>query len=184
MYHKVTLSLNLVSNNRKVLPVELLKHLEFLRINSCQEQAMITEFTPLASLVGGSLIGLSAVLLMLGLGRIMGATGVLTGVLLPDSLQDWSWRVAVLAGMMSGPWLFRLFSGTGPVINVSLSTPMIIIGGLIVGIGVTLGSGCTSGHGVCGLARLSLRSIIAVLVFMVSTAITVFVTRHWMGMGS
>lgn len=145
---------------------------------------MTTEFTPVASLFGGSLIGISAVLLMLGLGRIMGATGLLAGAIFPHSLQDWGWRVAVLAGMISGPWVYRLLYGAGPVINVPVSTPMIILGGLIVGIGVTLGSGCTSGHGVCGLARLSLRSIVAVVVFMISTGITVFVTRHWMGMGS
>jgi len=144
---------------------------------------MTTEFTPIASLLGGSLIGVSAVLLMLGLGRIMGATGLLTGAIFPHSRQDWGWRVIVLAGMFSGPWLYQLLSGASPVVNIPTSTPMIILGGLIVGIGVTLGSGCTSGHGVCGLARLSQRSIVAVLVFMISTAITVFVTRHLIGVG-
>ena len=144
---------------------------------------MTTEFTPIVSLLGGLLIGISAVLLMLGLGRIMGATGLLAGAIFPNSPQDRWWRVAVLAGMLSGPWLFKLLTGAAPVIDIPMSSPMIIVGGLIVGVGVTLGSGCTSGHGVCGLARLSSRSIVAVLVFMCSTAVTVFVTRHLMGMG-
>jgi len=144
---------------------------------------MTTEFTPIASLFGGSLIGVSAVLLMLGLGRIMGATGILAGAIFPHSLQDWGWRVVLLVGMFSGPWLYRLLSGDSPVVNIPSSSPMIVLGGLIVGIGVTIGSGCTSGHGVCGLARLSQRSIVAVLVFMISTAITVFVTRHLIGVG-
>jgi len=145
---------------------------------------MTTEFTPLASLLGGSLIGVSAVLLMLSLGRIMGATGILAGAIFPHSRQDWSWRIAVLVGMFSGPWLYRLLSGSAPVISVPVSSLMIILGGFVVGIGVTLGSGCTSGHGVCGLARLSQRSIVAVLVFMISTIFTVFVTRHLLGMGA
>lgn len=145
---------------------------------------MTTEFTPLASLLGGSLIGISAVLLMLSLGRIMGATGLLAGAIFPQSKQDWSWRITLLIGMFCGPWLYRFLSGAAPVIDVPVNSTMIILGGLIVGIGVTLGSGCTSGHGVCGLARVSQRSIVAVLTFMISTAITVFVVRHLLGIGS
>ncbi len=142
---------------------------------------MTTEFTPLASLIGGLLIGVAAVLLMFGLGRIMGATGILAGAIFSRSPEDRSWRIAVLIGMFSGPWLHRWLSGSAPAISVPVPLLMTILGGLIVGIGVTLGSGCTSGHGVCGVARLSQRSIVAVLVFMVSTAITVFVTRHLLG---
>jgi len=145
---------------------------------------MMTEFTPMASLLGGSLIGVSAVLLMLSLGRIMGATGILAGVIFPHSMSDWSWRAALLVGMICGPWVIRMLSGSAVDISVPVSSPMIILGGLIVGIGVSLGSGCTSGHGVCGLARLSQRSIVAVLVFMSSTAITVFLTRHVLEMGA
>lgn len=145
---------------------------------------MTTEFTPIASLLGGSLIGISAVLLMLTLGRVMGATGLLAGAIFPQSKQDWSWRVAVLAGMFSSPWLYQLLSGATPMIDVPISSAMIILGGLIVGVGVTLGSGCTSGHGVCGLARLSVRSIVAVPVFMMSTAVTVFVVRHLLRIGA
>jgi len=125
-----------------------------------------TVFTPVASISGGVLIGLAAVLLMLVHGRIAGATGILAGALLPASMADWSWRVAMIAGMVTAPMLVFLASGTMPTIQVPVSTPSLITGGLIVGVGVTLGSGCTSGHGVCGMARLSPRSIVATLTFM------------------
>jgi uncharacterized membrane protein YedE/YeeE len=148
----------------------------------------MTEFTPIASLIGGALIGLSAVLLMLSLGRIMGATGVLSGAIFPSQSGSGSgergWRLALLAGMLCGPWLFRLLTGELPAIDVPMSSLMIVVGGVIVGMGVTIGSGCTSGHGVCGLARLSSRSIVAVLAFMLSTAVTVYVVRHVLGLGS
>ncbi|SLN57718.1 hypothetical protein AQS8620_02570 [Aquimixticola soesokkakensis] len=139
---------------------------------------MITEFTPLVSLGGGLLIGLGAVLLMLADGRIFGATGVLTGVLLPHGRSDWIWRAVALAGMMTGPFVFAAFSGHLPEISVPVSKFGLIVGGVIVGIGVTLGAGCTSGHGVCGLARLSPRSAVAVVTFMVTAGLTVFTLRH------
>jgi uncharacterized membrane protein YedE/YeeE len=142
---------------------------------------METAFTPLASLAGGVLIGLAAVLLMLLHGRIAGATGVLAGALLPAGFADWSWRIAMIAGMVTAPVLVLLFSGAMPLIQVPVSTLALIIGGLIVGVGVTLGSGCTSGHGVCGMARLSTRSIAATLTFMVVTFATVFIIRHVVG---
>jgi hypothetical protein len=140
-----------------------------------------TAFTPLASLAGGVLIGLSATLLMLLLGRVMGATGVVSGLMSPASRPDFVWRAALLAGMVTGPGLLWLLSGDMPAIEVPVSTGALIVGGLIVGIGVTFGSGCTSGHGVCGMARLSPRSIAATLTFMVVTLITVFVIRHVIG---
>ncbi len=140
-----------------------------------------TAFTPLASLAGGVLIGLSATLLMLLLGRVMGATGVVSGLMSPASRPDFAWRAALLAGMVTGPGLLWLLSGDMPAIEVPVSTGALIVGGLIVGIGVTFGSGCTSGHGVCGMARLSPRSIAATLTFMVVTLITVFVIRHVIG---
>jgi len=142
---------------------------------------METAFTPLQSLGGGVLIGLAAVLLMGVMGRVMGATGILAGVLSPVNLSDWSWRAAVVLGMTSGPLAIYALTGTMPEVSVPISTPMILIGGFIVGIGVTYGSGCTSGHGVCGMARLSPRSIVATLTFMATTAITVFVVRHVAG---
>jgi uncharacterized membrane protein YedE/YeeE len=142
---------------------------------------METAFTPWMSLAGGVLIGLSATLLMLFLGRIMGATGVLAGLLQPASGDDFAWRAALLAGMVTAPACVWLATGTMPVVEVPVSTFALVIGGLIVGIGVTFGSGCTSGHGVCGMARLSPRSIVATLTFMVVTFATVFLIRHVIG---
>jgi uncharacterized membrane protein YedE/YeeE len=141
----------------------------------------MTEFTPFASLFGGVLIGLSAVLLMLVLGRVMGATGILTGFVNPTSGADWRWRAAMLAGMVTAPLVYFTVTGGMPTIEVPVSMPLMLVGGFIVGIGVTLGSGCTSGHGVCGMARLSGRSITATLTFMAATAVTVFVIRHVIG---
>lgn len=142
---------------------------------------METQFTPLASLSGGILIGLAAVVLMALHGRIMGATGILAGFLRPQASAEWSWRAAVLAGMVSGPLVFRAITGSFPEIVVPVSLPMLALGGVLVGMGVTFGAGCTSGHGVCGMARLSKRSIAATLTFMVTTASTVYLLRHVIG---
>ncbi len=141
----------------------------------------MTEFTPYQSLLGGALIGLSAVLLMYSLGRIMGATGILSGFINFATPRDWSWRAAILAGMVSSPAVYFALTGSMPVIEVPVSAPLLLLGGFIVGIGVMFGSGCTSGHGVCGLARLSPRSIVATLTFMATTGATVFVVRHMIG---
>ena len=141
---------------------------------------MPTAFTPLESLLGGSLIGLAATLLMLALGRIMGATGILAGLLLPKA-GDWAWRAAVVLGMATGPAAYLTLAGRMPPIEIPVAWPQLIVGGLIVGMGVTFASGCTSGHGVCGLARLSPRSLAAVLTFMATTAATVYVVRHVAG---
>jgi len=143
---------------------------------------METVFTPWASLGGGILIGLAATLLMLTLGRVMGATGVLSGVIAPTSRQDFAWRAALLAGMVSGPLAIFAVSGAMPTVDVPVSLPMLLIGGVVVGLGVTYGSGCTSGHGVCGMARLSLRSVVATVTFMIFTFATVYVVRHVLGM--
>jgi uncharacterized membrane protein YedE/YeeE len=140
-----------------------------------------TAFTPFQSLAGGVLIGLAAVMLMGTMGRVMGATGILAGILQPSNLSDWSWRVAVVLGMVSGPVAVLAITGQFPAVKVPVSTPMLVIGGFIVGIGVTFGAGCTSGHGVCGMARLSPRSIAATLTFMLTTAITVYVIRYVLG---
>jgi uncharacterized membrane protein YedE/YeeE len=140
-----------------------------------------TAFTPLQSLGGGALIGLAAVLLMATVGRIMGATGVLAGVLQPKDWSDWAWRASVLAGMITGPLVLKAVTGELPVVQVPGSSVMLMIGGLIVGVGVTFGTGCTSGHGVCGMARLSPRSIAATLTFMLTTVITVYLVRHVFG---
>ncbi len=142
---------------------------------------METAFTPLASLAGGLLIGAAAVALMALHGRIAGATGILSGFLFPENRDDWTWRAAMLLGMAGGPLLLFAATGTMPAVDVPVSLPALLIGGVIVGLGAALGSGCTSGHGVCGMARLSLRSIVATLVFMAATGITVFVVRHVAG---
>lgn len=140
-----------------------------------------TLFTPWQSLAGGALIGLASTLLMLFLGRIMGATGILAGILAAGPREDKSWRVAILLGMITAPLAVLMATGQMPAIEVPVSLPMLVAGGVIVGVGVTYGSGCTSGHGVCGMARLSPRSIAATLVFMVTTGLTVFVVRHVWG---
>ncbi len=142
---------------------------------------METAFTPWASLSGGVLIGVASTLLMLFLGRIMGATGILAGLLQPKSADDLTWRAAILAGMVSGPLVVWGVSGQMPAVQVPISPFMLVIGGLIVGVGVTYGGGCTSGHGVCGMARLSPRSIVATITFMLFTFATVFVVRHIIG---
>jgi|TARA_R110000850_G_scaffold11172_11_gene38522 uncharacterized membrane protein YedE/YeeE len=142
---------------------------------------METVFTPVQSLSGGALIGLAAVALMLLRGRILGATGILAGALLPASRYDWTWRVMMLVGMFAGPWVYFLIAGQLPEISVPASTLLLLLGGFLVGIGVTLGSGCTSGHGVCGLARLSPRSFAATGTFMLTTGLTVYVMRHILG---
>lgn len=139
-----------------------------------------TEFTPWLSLGGGILIGLAAVLLMAVQGRIAGMTGILTGII-PPVARDWAWRAAFLVGAIVAPALF-IVGGGNIEFAVPPSTFALIVGGLIVGIGVYFGSGCTSGHGVCGMARLSPRSIAATATFMLAAFVTVFVTRHLLGM--
>ena len=142
---------------------------------------MATEFTPFTSFGGGLLIGLGAVMLMLGLGRIFGATGILSGLVFAEGRDEFSWRLALVAGMILAPGLVLLATGSMPAVDVEISPAMIVIGGMIVGLGASLGSGCTSGHGVCGLSRLSVRSMVAVPVFMATAGITVFIIRHVLG---
>lgn len=142
---------------------------------------METAFTPLESFGGGLAIGLGAVLLMLGLGRILGATGILSGLIFADNRDEVSWRAAMILGMILAPGLIFAVTGSMPEVNVPVSPAMIVVGGVIVGLGASLGSGCTSGHGVCGLSRLSVRSLVAVPTFMATAAITVFFLRHILG---
>lgn len=140
---------------------------------------METSFTPIQALLGGSLIGIAAVALMALHGRVAGMTGILTGLILPKG--DWDWRLAFLLGAILAPILILLLTGTSLPLQAELPAWAIIFGGLMVGVGVTFGGGCTSGHGVCGIARLSTRSIVATLTFMVTTFVTVFVVRHGPG---
>ncbi|RWB23929.1 YeeE/YedE thiosulfate transporter family protein [Mesorhizobium sp.] len=139
----------------------------------------MTDFTPFQSLLGGALIGLSAVLLMAFHGRIAGMTGILTGVIPPLSL-DWRWRAAFLAGAVLAPLLYGAAGGQ-IAFSVPVPTLALVVGGFLVGIGVHFGAGCPSGHGICGMARLSPRSIVAVATFMVTAFATVFVIRHVIG---
>lgn len=140
----------------------------------------IVNFTPFAALAGGALIGLSASLLMLANGRIAGIAGILGG-LLTSTPGDRSWRIAFLVGLLLGPATVGLLGGEVPVPNFQTGTLGMIAAGLLVGFGVRLGAGCTSGHGVCGLARLSPRSLAATLIFMTVAVATVFLLRHLVG---
>jgi uncharacterized protein len=135
-----------------------------------------TLFTPYLSLAGGILIGLSAVMLMALHGRIAGMTGILAGVL-PPLARDWQWRASFLAGSVVAPLLW-LALGNKIAFAVPVSMTALVIGGLIVGVGVTFGGGCPSGHGVCGIARLSRRSFAATGIFMLTAFVTVYLIRH------
>lgn len=138
------------------------------------------EFTPWSSLAGGLLIGLSASILVAALGRIAGISGII-GALLQrpswKSVSNWGWRLAFIIGMVAAPLIWQLFAPL-PAMQMPSNSALIIVAGLLVGFGTRLGSGCTSGHGVCGLSRLSLRSLAATLTFIATGAITVFVMRH------
>ncbi|WP_087719893.1 YeeE/YedE family protein [Salinicola salarius] len=144
----------------------------------------------LSGLVGGILIGLSAIWLMGSLGRIAGISGILSGLLLERPRGDSAWRLAFLLGLVSGPMVLMLLGGElGNVAGAPdevIGTPAggvgsMVIAGLLVGVGTGIGSGCTSGHGVCGLARLSPRSLVATLTFLGVAMVTVFIMRHVLG---
>jgi hypothetical protein len=139
----------------------------------------MTPFTPWTASLGGLLIGLAAVFLLLANGRIAGISGILGGALAGPG-SDRAWRLAFLVGLPLGALAAGALRG-GLAISISASPPALIVAGLLVGFGTQLGSGCTSGHGVCGMARGSGRSILATLVFMASGAATVFAARHVFG---
>jgi uncharacterized membrane protein YedE/YeeE len=134
-------------------------------------------FTPIPAFAGGVMIGVASLLLLLLNGRIAGISGILGGVIKPNT-GDVGWRIAFLAGLVVAPPLYQLINNASIEITISSSLPLLIVGGLLVGFGTTMGSGCTSGHGVCGLGRLSPRSLVATLIFLGIAAITFFVTRH------
>lgn len=133
-------------------------------------------FTPWASLAGGIILGLAAALFVLLNGRVLGISGILGGLVKPQA-GDAGWRIAFVAGLIAAPVVWRLFAPL-PVPNVEAGLPVLVIAGLLVGWGTRYGSGCTSGHGVCGLARLSPRSLAATLAFMAAGFATVYVARH------
>jgi len=136
-------------------------------------------FTPWTALLGGALIGLAAAVLFLGIGRIAGISGIVGGLFQASSRSD-AWRWLFLAGLLVAPWLYVLVKPF-PEIEMVASPLLLIIAGLLVGFGTRYGAGCTSGHGVCGLSRLSLRSLAATLSFMGMGFVTVLVMRHLLG---
>lgn len=138
-----------------------------------------SEFTPWAALSGGILIGIAAAIFLLFNGRIAGISGILGGLLTP-SQGGASWRIAFLLGLIIAPLTWMAVAAL-PAIEINAGYPSLIIAGLLVGIGTRYGSGCTSGHGVCGLSRLSVRSLVATLTFMAAGFVTVFVIRHVLG---
>jgi len=138
---------------------------------------METSFSPLAGLVGGALIGLASSALLLGNGRIAGVSGILGGSLLGPWTER-GWRLAFLLGLPLGAWLASRLTADAMGFAITQQPALLIAGGLLVGFGTQLGGGCTSGHGVCGLARGSRRSLVATLTFMAAGAATVFVLRH------
>jgi uncharacterized protein len=139
-------------------------------------------FTPWASLAGGVLLGVASALFVLLNGRVLGISGILGG-LLPPKQGDSGWRVSVLLGMFSAPLVYGLLAPEGfakaPQIDASFG--LVVVAGLLVGLGTRYGSGCTSGHGVCGLSRLSPRSLVATLSFMGAGFVTVYLVRHVFG---
>jgi len=135
-------------------------------------------FTPWSSLAGGVLIGTAAALLVLLNGRVAGISGILGGLLKPAAGEG-AWRVAFVAGLLIAPLVYALF-GDLPRPQIDADTGALVLAGILVGVGTRYGAGCTSGHGVCGLSRLSLRSLAATVLFMAAGFATVFVVRHLM----
>jgi uncharacterized membrane protein YedE/YeeE len=135
-------------------------------------------FAPLQALAGGALIGLAAAIFLLANGRIAGISGIVAGLLRPVS-RDWQWRAAFVAGMLLAPIVARL--AALPRIQIDAAPATLIVAGFLVGIGTRYGSGCTSGHGVCGISRLSLRSLAATIAFMATGFVTVYLVRHGLG---
>ena len=136
-------------------------------------------FTPAPALIGGAVIGAAAVLFIHVNGRIAGISGIVGGMLRRQH-GDVVWRAAFVAGMLAAPLLFRVLSILPPI-RIDAAYPLLACAGVLVGVGTRLGSGCTSGHGVCGLSRMSVRSLAATVTFMAAGFVTVFIVRHVVG---
>lgn len=136
-------------------------------------------FTPWTSLAGGAMIGIATALFLVFNGRIAGISGIVGGLLRP-ARGDVAWRVAFVVGLVLSPIVFSIAAPL-PQVHIEASTPVLIMAGLLVGIGTRYGSGCTSGHGVCGLSRRSRRSMVATIAFMFAGFLTVYVVRHLVG---
>ena len=137
-----------------------------------------TAFTPIASLVGGALIGFSAVMLMALTGRIAGVSGIASSLLPPYTDDEFGGRLAFVAGLIAAPVVVLVVTGKMPMQTIQASAAILTLAGLLVGFGSVWGNGCTSGHGVCGISRLSVRSLVATITFMATGVLTVFVARH------
>ncbi|WP_431285745.1 YeeE/YedE family protein [Humitalea sp. 24SJ18S-53] len=146
--------------------------------NSAAPDMTATAFTPVASLLGGAMIGAAAVMLLAAVGRIAGISGIAVRLLPPYQDDGFAGRLAFIAGLVAAPLIMLLATGAAPVPTIAAGPGLLILAGLLVGFGAVWGNGCTSGHGVCGLSRLSLRSLVATLVFMGTAMATVFLTRH------
>jgi uncharacterized membrane protein YedE/YeeE len=137
-------------------------------------------FTPIPSLLGGIILGTAAALYVLLHGRILGISGIVSGLLHPKT-GDITWRLSLVLGLLSAPVLAALFFGIRPIVEIESDWYAILLAGLLVGFGAQYGSGCTSGHGICGLSRLSPRSLVATATFMGAGFLTVFAIRHILG---
>lgn len=140
----------------------------------------MTEFTPYQGLAGGLLIGIASVLMLLGTGRIAGISGIYGGILMPVR-GDVAWRLWFIGGILLGALLWPLLTGNPLPVDLQVSWPLMLLAGLLVGFGTRLGSGCTSGHGVCGIGRLAPRSMVATATFISAAVATTFVMRHVLG---
>ncbi|MCC6708654.1 MAG: YeeE/YedE family protein [Gammaproteobacteria bacterium] len=138
----------------------------------------VTSFTPYASLLGGALLGLAAVALMAVTGRIAGVSGIAVRLFPPYEDNQLPGRLAFVAGLVAAPLLWSIVTGRAPAQSIDANGIVLVVAGLLVGFGSVWGNGCTSGHGVCGLSRLSTRSLVATGAFMLTGSVTVFIARH------
>ena len=132
----------------------------------------------LLALIGGGLIGISAVLLMALTGRIAGVSGIVGGLLPPKPAEDRTWRIAFVLGLLLAPTLLTILTGDNRIRPPTAGPLVLVAAGLLVGVGTALGNGCTSGHGICGISRLSMRSVAATATFVATAMMTVFIVRH------
>lgn len=140
----------------------------------------MTDFTPGSGFAGGILIGIASVVMLWGTGRMTGISGIF-GRLLTPAQGEFGWRLTFIAGLISGGIFWMLITGKPLPVDLQVSWPLMLLAGFLVGLGTRLGGGCTSGHGICGIARLSARSFVAVITFMLAAFITTYVSRHLLG---
>ncbi len=133
----------------------------------------------LPALLGGIVIGCAAVLFLIGMGRIMGVSGILNNLLSRKGITDW--RLLFMVGLLISPWIYYLAAGSLPAVEVTNSLPLLIGAGLLVGIGSAMGSGCTSGHSICGISRFAPGSLVITAIFMIAGGMSVFLLKHVVG---